>query len=169
MSHHNGKASACDWRTPLWLVNKAREVFDDDIYLDPASSHDNPTGALMCFTERGLEQSWEGFKNIFLNHPWSRKEGMPSVWWMAPLWSFALDHPDVHIFNVGPASLNATWWHDFVAPAPIHCLPRGRVKYDPPPGHAPASAPTFDTCVSYWGPDPERFRRVMADVGRIFV
>lgn len=48
-----------------------------------------------------------------------------------------------------------------------HVLLRGRMKYDPPPGFAAANAPSFDTCVTYWGPDPERFDAVMGDLGKL--
>ena len=77
--------------------------------------------------------------------------------------------PLVDIITVCPASTNATWFQDFVAPAACHCLPRGRIAYDAPPGFVNGNAPSFDTCISYWGPNPKAFATAFGHLGKIAV
>lgn len=172
MSHHNNQAAKCDWRTRKWLLDRVRKVFGGRIGLDPATAYDNPTDAKVYYTEGGLERDWYAdmrkakVTTMFVNPPWS-KTTMPVTWWMAPIWAFAIDHPELDIITTAPASVNSGWWHDYVAPAPRNMLPRGRIEYDAPPGYYDADAPSFDTCITYWGQNPWAFDAAFGDLGKM--
>ncbi len=164
---HNLGPGRCDWRTPLWLLEKVREVFGPPIHLDPATAPDNPTGAEVFYTEQGLEQDWSFARNIFMNPPWSKELRMPVEWWVARMWDVAQDHPDKPMIATIPASVNSKWFHKYCWSAGGICFPEGRVAYDPPPGEPKASSPTFDTAIVYWGTRRQRFNEAFRSLGEI--
>lgn len=167
--HHNLGEGLCDWRTPEHILYKVRTVFNASIELDPASAPDNPTRAKRFLCEGGLEYDWGGYNNIFLNPPWSRALGMPIQWWVALLWEYAQDQGigEGQAILVCPASVNAKWFHKYVAPADAICFPKGRIVYDPPPEMDSDDAPTFDSAIAYYGTEVVRFHQAFSDLGWI--
>jgi len=58
------------WRTPVWFLELVRRV--GPIVLDPASTADNPTGALAWYTpaQNGLRLPWPVSGLVFVNPPY---------------------------------------------------------------------------------------------------
>jgi len=162
VSHHNAQVSQCVWRTPARILDPAREVLGQ--FLDVATDSDNPTKAATFYTEAddGLSQDW-GHASVFCNPPWSKTR--PIRMWAALAWQYAEDIPEGQLIFVSPASVNSLWFHDFLAAAQAHCFPRGRVKYEMPEGFDQGDGATFDTCVTYFGPHRDTFRRAFREVG----
>lgn len=167
MSHHNHQVGRCDWRTPPEVLERVRFVFGDQIGLDPATAPDNPTEAKVFFTERGLEQSWNPHRDIFMNPPWSKKESLYAWHWAAAMWLHNDENPSKQMIEVLPASVNAKWFHKWVMPSSAICFPEGRIAYVPPPGELTTDSPTFDSCIAYFGPAPLHFKGCFEDFGEV--
>lgn len=171
MTHHASRgASRSEWRTPAWVIELVCDVIGGPIALDPASSADNPTRAQLFYTpaEDGLRMPWAA-ASVFLNPPWSRRQGLTATPWLkrayevaqgAGLWT------DFHMFVVTGASVNAKWWHQYVAPAPRHFFPLGRIHYDHPSLDEPEN-PSFDSAIAYFGSAPDRFELHFAPYGKV--
>lgn len=162
--HHNEQVSQCVWRTPARILGPAKAVLGP-YFLDPATDTDNPTGAMEYLTEAddGLDLEKWSLQNVFLNPPWSKRR--PIRWWASLAWMWADEDRDRQLIFVSPAATNAHWFHDYMVPGQAHCFPRGRVAFEMPPGFANDSAPTFDTCVTYFGRQPDVFKAAYSDVG----
>ena len=63
-----------DWRTPPAVLSAVRDYLGGKIFLDPATTEDNPTGAEIFFTEKenGLSRDWDS-KGVFVNPPYGKQ------------------------------------------------------------------------------------------------
>lgn len=146
MTAVHGGPGICDWRTPAHILGFVRDVFDREIDLDPATNEDNPTYAHAIFTRDGLEKRWVA-DTIFMNPPWSRKLKLPIEPWLVKL----READAREKIAIIPASVGTGWFHRQVWDRFwIVCFPKGRVKYDPPPG-IKGTSPSFDSCLVYHG------------------
>ncbi len=151
------------WRTPVWFVSLVGEF--DEIGLDPATEHDNPTRARHFFTEQddGLSRNWTGFGLVFVNPGYSR--GTIEKW---------MDKCNVEslkgaeIIALVNANTDTQWFQRTMATASALCLMEGRIKYDLPPDERSkldTRRPTRPNAVFYWGRRTGRFVSVFSGRG----
>jgi hypothetical protein len=145
-------------------------VFGGRIGIDPCTAPDNPTDAEIFLTEAddGLAHQgiWATRDSMFANIPWSKALGMPPGVWLEPIHAFAMSHPFSQVIVVTAASTNASWFHKWLAPGDAHCFPRGRVEYERAPWETKGkNGVSFDSLVTYFGPQPDVFRRAYSDIG----
>jgi len=167
--HKSKGASRSDWQTPESILLIVRDVLGGPVELDPATSPDNPTGALTFYTpkEDGLSQPWSA-SSIFLNPPWSRTEGVDMRKWLARAQEARANsrlRPTFDLFIVVSAAMNANWFHEYLSDMDAYFFPRGRVKYDPPDFFTEADAPGFDSVLCYTGTSVPRFLEATAGRG----
>lgn len=165
--HHNNQVSQGVWRTPERIRAPVHKVLGS--FCDLATDNSNPMGARFGLTEEddSLNVDWDDldYESMFLNPPWGKKLA-PVAHWAAKAWLWADDNLDGQLIFVSPASTNSQWFHRWlVTGASAHCFPEGRVAYDMPEGFANDSSPTFDTCITYFGPRRDVFRRAFRGVG----
>jgi phage N-6-adenine-methyltransferase len=146
------KSEKQDWNTPPQILELVRKV--GPIALDPATTNDNPTGALATMNEigNGLAANWAyicGDRGLtFVNPPYSRalKD------WAA---KFAEEgRKGCELITLTPARCDTRWWRHMTT-ADVICFWRGRIKFV----GAPAPAP-FPSAVCYWGKRPGKFSEV---------
>ncbi len=166
---HKGKgAGRADWQTPAWVIEGVCQVLGGPIELDPASSADNPTGAKRFYTpaEDGLRMPWSA-DSVFLNPPWSRKEGVDHRPWLKRAQE-ARDNKlrAVEMFICISAAMNANWFHDYLGDMDLYFFPKGRLKYETPDLFADEpDAPGFDSVLMYYGPRLHKFKQVFGHMG----
>lgn len=164
----NGRA---DWQTPQWIIERVRLVIGGPIGLDPATNLRNPTGACTFYTpgDDGLSQPWAA-SSIFLNPPWSRTQGIRLKPWLQRardarnnqgMWESR------HMFILVAASMNSSWFHEYLDDADMYFFPRGRVSYDPATPEQSADAPGFDSVLCYWGDRMTEFRSTFESRGLV--
>lgn len=160
---HKGKgASRSTWLTPQWVLDIVRATLDGPIGLDPATTADNPTGAVQFYTpeQDGLAMPWSA-SSIFLNPPWSRKESMDLRPWLARAMAVrdnSIVRGQPEMFILLSAAMNANWFHDYLAGGDAYFFPRGRIAYDSPSAEIHADAPGFDSVLCYWGDRKTQFK-----------
>lgn len=147
--------------TPMWLVEAARQTFDGEIDLDPATSikaNEGRISAKWIITEMsaidglsGLTEPWNyrGSRRVFVNPPGSRVKGQrmggQALWWKKACEE--LRNVEAIIFVSFSVELLQTVQQSGALNHPLDftiCFPRSRVKYDSPtptgelaPGNSP--------------------------------
>lgn len=143
-----------DWLTPLWLVDRVREVLGG-IDLDPASSFEanKRIKAKRFYNERmdGLVQRWHG--SIFVNPPggvraFGKKRSNQVLFWekLMSAWP-VFRHAIFLAFSL--ESLQST--QRCAAPAMttfLLCIPDRRIRFDNPNG-TPGRSPTHANAIIY--------------------
>lgn len=145
--------------TPESVLSRVRQI--DDIYLDPASTKDNPTRAkVWLYPEKhdGLRYSWVHAGLVFVNPPYSREDNR--VW---PKKIAAEGAEGAEIVALVAARTGSLWWAHMWTAARI-CFVRGRLRFKKQRSGAP-----FDSAICYWGPRPDSFERAMQGLGKLVV
>ena len=132
-----------DWQTPDCVLERVRKV--GEIYLDPCTSADNPTGAMKFYTEAddGLSRSWKHKhrkKVTFVNPPYGRSLGV---------WSDKIidEHMNgTSIIALVPSRTDTKWFTRMVTVASDIGFIRGRLTFK----GATAPAP-FPSVLFYFG------------------
>jgi hypothetical protein len=151
--------------TPEMYVEAAREVLGE-IDLDPASNAvaQKTVKAKEFFNEKknGLKRDWHG--RVFLNPPYHYE--------LAPAFVDKL----VEELNAGHTTAaimltnNCTdtkWFRAAYAVSDAICFTHGRINFTTPSGAE--VFPTQGQCFMYFGNDIEKFSRVFAEIGLMFV
>lgn len=145
--------------TEVWIP--AEEVLDG-FTLDPCSNPEPfniPAEFHYTKSDDGLSLPWK--EKVFLNPPYSRIKEEGAEPWLAKL------RYEIFIGNVKEAVIltpNATSASWFVLVADLaHCLPDHRLKHLSPEGEQGSA--TFSSCVSYYGPNPDKFKEAYSDLG----
>lgn len=128
-----------DWRTPEILFNWLDRRFHFTI--DAAADSEN-TKVVRFWNEweDGLEQSWRG-ERVFCNPPFSRKHQFTQ--------KAAAGDADIAVL-VLPSTPEQVWYHEWVIGARARILvPRGRIKFNPPPG-VTATSPRFASIIAVY-------------------
>lgn len=165
-------SSRADWQTPDWVLDLVRRVIGGPIELDPATTPDNPAKALRFYTQpdNGLSKPWEA-DSIFLNPPWSRKQGLDIEPWLQRMHAAAFERwcdasSPYHYFVVTTAAVNSSWWHKWLSRADRHFFPKGRIVFVEPGGPRRKN-PSFDSAVTYFGTGGARFEEIFSPCGRV--
>lgn len=91
------------WQTPPHILEAVREVMPV-IGLDPATSPDNPVGALAYCTgldgDCGLEKDWTSHKTVWINHPYSQTGA-----WLCKMYQAMGSDPHIQIINLAPMAI----------------------------------------------------------------
>lgn len=117
------------WQTPPHVLATVRRVMPE-VGLDPATSPDNPVGALSYCTglsgDCGLEKDWSGHKTVWLNHPYSQ-----TATWLCKLYQAMGSDPDIRVINLAPMAVISNVGTRHLL-KPCYVVPLGRVKFVPP-------------------------------------
>ncbi len=143
-----------DWQTPENVLELVRQV--GPIALDPCTSAENPTGAVLFFTEEddGLSQPWTKAAPglVFVNPPYGRA---------LPKWAGkCIQEAELgaEIILLVPSRTDTRWWHKAANATTCCAFWKGRMTFK----GAPSTAP-FPTCLFYFGKRWERFNEVFWD------
>jgi len=160
MSSKRNASARDDWQTPALVLDLVRQV--GDIYLDPATSKANPTGAEFIRTAEcdpdGLESSWTGITRglTFVNPPYR------------PVWYRKIHREaerGAEIVALIMAKPGSAYFQDIAASSSAICFWRGRMLFDGVDG-LPAPAPAaFESALLYFGTRRWRFNRAFGRHG----
>jgi len=170
-----------DWRTPAWFLDLVRAV--GPIALDPATSTDNPTGALAYFASAGgLDLPWTRRGLAFVNPPYGPHLSGPVdpdreivrkgiVIGVGSGWAERIAQDAGEWIALVPTRSDAAWWHRIHEAADWCVLWRSskhgsRIQFvDPDTGKAKTGS-TLASSVFYRGPNALRFLSVFGPHGR---
>lgn len=142
-----------DWRTPEPVLERVRQL--GPIGLDPCTDADNPCGAGVYYTRRGLDLPWAGHGLVYVNPPYGRAVGH----WLVKCAAEARE--GVEIVALVPSRTDTSWWHAAYATCQSVAFWRGRLTFVGAPSPAP-----FPSCLIYWGPRSYYFACAFSDRAR---
>lgn len=122
--------SASDhYNTPAHILAPIREHFGG-IDLDPCSNIASIVNARVEWDiiergEDGLQQSWRGFRNSFVNCPYS-PGNLPL--WIEKCYHEYAEH-SVRVALLIPVSTSTEWWHRYAYTARWHLYYKGRIAF----------------------------------------
>jgi hypothetical protein len=172
--------------SPAYIPDMFREVFAEDIELDPASCAQANTlvRAQRYFAEadNGLSMPWHA-RTVWLNPPGGNKVGrwqgkvkcnkvsQAALWWATLAHRFEggqFQQAGFVIFNLETIRHAQNW----PVRQPLDfsvCFPRERIDYYTPGRHAPKpqGSPAHPSALVYLGPNVARFREVFSPLGFI--
>ena len=160
MSNANGMnkdSGHQEWYTPSWLIERVRRFYDDKLDLDPASdeSANQMVGADTFYTREddGLQKEW--FGNVWLNHPYGRKEN--------DQWSNKIIHARWEgadqVTGICYASTSEKWCNRIITTADVICFISGRIKFIDARTGEPGGSSQKGSMIYYYGPEPKKFVR----------
>lgn len=189
----NSSSGEVELYTPVEIVELAREVMGE-IDLDPASCEiaNQVVQADVYYTkeDNGLTKPW--FGRVFMNHPFhkgelackpkcKKKNCIPSVDPKKPTRGHCIteDIPGNIVWieylvnqyrlgnisesiNITFSSMSETWMFPLLNQ--LQCFPRGRIHYRNPDGTTNKQA-TKGSLITYFGPNPEKFKEVFGRIG----
>lgn len=147
-----------EWYTPVEIRLAVLAALGGIVDVDPCADPGQSFPATEHFTEaeNGLVRPWLG--RVYMNPPYGR--GISA--WTTKLRDELRNGWATEAIALLPARTDTTWWHE-LAP-PVVCFIRGRLKFS---GYE-QSAP-FPSAAAYFGPRPDRFTSVFADLGQVYV
>lgn len=182
----NGTNMDVEYFTPQPIIEAARMALGGTIALDPASSEaaNKRVDALRWFGVEadGITQKWEA-STVFLNHPFGRAEPACSpdcrkkhvhhtfplhgnAAWINKLGAEFLDMRAESVCCITFACTSEKWFQPllrfpqcFLSPRTNYLTPDGKIK----------KGVTKGSCVTYLGPDLDRFRSAFAKLGVVKV
>lgn len=155
-----------DWQTPPELVQDLQQAVDR-IDLDPCAHPETSIGARNWALDKGidgLERSWNGYKTVFVNPPFSYK----TEWLEKIVEEVSTDRPTPRtIILLTPDSTDTkSWWHGYIAPhAQYICFSEGRIAYYE--DGVRADSPTFGTAISIFGECPDDLLHTLQQWGHV--
>jgi len=143
-----------NWQTPPDLLELVRQV--GPIVLDPCTSIDNPTKAMVFYTEadNGLAQPWSKSGLNFCNPPYSDVK----IWTKKCVaeWTRGCE-----VMSLIPARTDTAIFHDWIfQTANAVCFLRGRLKFLEPTENGPVAkdAAPMPNALILWTHDPASIR-----------
>jgi phage N-6-adenine-methyltransferase len=153
------------WGTPKHVIDLVKMVLGE-IELDPASSDKHQSRRIQAKrffskADDGLKQKWIA-KTLFVNPPFSNNK----TWVPKALHEFKCGHVQEMILLV-PNDTKPVWWHSTFKAMHAVCITKGALAlHDPRDDVARRSPMGFH--LFYFGPKPDKFVRVFAELGTIF-
>lgn len=151
-----------DLYTPTELAELALQILGG-IDLDPATDHSgcSPIHAERGLTadEDGLSQPWHGRVWLFPPH-----DGRRAAWVQKLLHEYRLDRVSCALLYTA-LDTRSPWFHHLAATASI-CFLAGAMQAVESSGK-PMARSRHGSILAYLGPDPERFRAAVADLGTV--
>ncbi|MEF2557592.1 DNA N-6-adenine-methyltransferase [Aurantimonas sp. C2-5-R2] len=151
-----------EWYTPARYIEMAREVMGQ-IDVDPAS---NPiaqatvkAGTFYTAETNGLDKEWHG--KVWMNPPYSR--GLMPKFAAKIVEEFESGRCTEAIILTNN-SADTAWFAALVGSASGFCFTRGRIPFESPTRKNGGGLP-MGQVFTYFGPRPERFASIFADVG----
>lgn len=160
--HVSNNSGNNEWYTPPEIIERARLSLGA-IDFDPASSEvaNRTVQASEYLTEKddGLQAEWRG--RVWLNPPYAQ----PLIAHFCEAATSAYQQGRITAACVLTNNATETrWLQDLFSQASAVCFLRGRVKYLNAQGH-PENTPLQGQCVTYLGPEPERFVEAFSEIG----
>lgn len=157
MSSKRNPEARNDWRTPPEIIERVRQI--EPIVLDPATTKDNPVGAVFIRTAQcdpdGLATNWRERADgglVYVNPPYQTA-------WYSKIKAEMIR--GTHLTALLMAKPGTNWFQD-LAELSHRCLFwRGRLHFS---GQGPAG---FDSALLYHGPYPGRFAKAFSGCGWI--
>jgi hypothetical protein len=162
------------WTTPECVLERVRRV--GRIVLDPCSNPASTVDAAYSPWREfvpswdGLEESWYGHaygggRVAYVNPPYGTKE--------LPLWVDKMvveAARDCEIVALLPARTSTRWFQKVALTCQaLHWWGPGRIAFGNPPPWSEGNAPSVESLLAYWGPNPSRFLIAFAGAGHGFV
>lgn len=184
-----------DWRTPEWFLNLVRRVAP--IYLDPATTPDNPTRAQCIYTEadNALARSWDVPGMVYANPPYGAHLSGAKVEPYKPIlrkqrdkvtgivtvekigfgvgWAVKMAEVEREALYLVPSRIETAWWGTLWEWCDFHLFwssPEygARVNFiDAVTGEPRSGGSTFPSSVFYRGPNLDRFIATFEAHGRM--
>lgn len=150
-----------NWTTPKHVVDLVSEV--DRIVLDPCSNEHSQVGALMSFTEHGLEESWcERVAShpglVYVNPPYNQADAFIDK-------CIAEAKSGIQIIALVAARTDTKWAHKAFDTVQSVQFWSGRIKFGNPPEGSEGDAPSIPSMFLYWGPRYRHFMNVFGKHG----
>lgn len=168
MSRRQGKVASPkdDWQTPKWLLDALRSELGP-IGLDPCTTVDNPTEAMLFMSQGGLDMAWGGPTVIdrgfvFVNPPFS----WSGVWATAVLSEAS---KGTEIVLLLPASVNSRRFHALSAASDAFAFFGRRVSYVDPETGKEMKGADFDSACWYFGHRKFDFARSLKPYATVVV
>ncbi len=158
-----------EWYTPPELIALVRDVLGP-IDLDPAScaTANAIIGARHFYTKEqdGFHYTWNA-RNVFLNTPFGKSKNQS----LAGLWIARMaEQFQANVFQQGIALTHSRpgyeWWETLTRLYPV-CLTRKKFDFIPADPKQKTSGSKTSQTLFYFGPDPQRFARILSPIGRI--
>jgi len=112
--------------------------------------------------DNGLVQSWEG--RVFLNPPFG-----PGVErWFSKLYQERSAGRTTEAIVLWKSATETAAWKTLTTISCRVCFPSARIRFTGPVGDS-GPGPTFSPALFYVGDGPERFERVFAEVGAVWI
>jgi len=158
-----------DWCTPPKYVEAVREFFGGEIYLDPCHNEFSLLFPRRCYTEHGLEQSWN-FPTVFVNPPYGRdKEQKTSIYdWIKKSYESHKKFKNEILFLI-PVATNTKHFKEIIFryASGICFLEDTRLKFWSGGKELKKGAP-MACCIVYFGYDYNKFERTFGKFGKCF-
>ncbi|TXH08347.1 MAG: N-6 DNA methylase [Spirochaetes bacterium] len=168
-----GRKSITDtkhWCTPPSIIRSVRQVFADEIDLDPCSNEHSMVDAKVNYRlpeHDGLVESWD-FKRIFVNPPYGSdaSRGTRIAHWFTRIAEAAKRGSEV--IALVPVATNTGHWKSYVYPiaTAICFLYEPRVKFYINGKEDPKGAPMSCAAI-YYGSDFDSFAAVFSSHGAV--
>lgn len=158
-----------DWLTPEYLLEKVREVFEGQIYLDPCGNSLSKVGAKITFYEsqNGLTEEWN-YPTIFVNPPYGRAENKTSIKnWIRKCEESYRKYGN-QIIALVPVATNTSHWKNYVFQSckAIGFIKEPRIKFLTCNENLNKGAPMACAFI-YWGTYPDLFSDVMSGITNV--
>ena len=143
-----------NWQTPPEMLDLVRQV--GPIVLDPCSASDNPTKAMMWYTEKedGLAQPWSKNGVNYVNPPYKYADT-----WVKKCvaeWTRGCE-----VVALIPARTDTKYYHEWIfQTANAICFLKGRIKFLEPTAEGPKAkdAAPMPNALILWTHDPASIR-----------
>jgi hypothetical protein len=178
-----------DWQTPPWFMDMVRAVIGD-VFFDPATSSENPTGAAYIQTEWkvgspseecGLTWAWPTSIPGFINPPYGRHLSGPidplkqitkkgRVVGVGTGWARKIASHQGEWLCLVPSRTSTPWWQELYSKANGALLWGSpelgrRISFINPDTGKPQRGSTLESTVFYHGPNWDQFRDVFGAHG----
>jgi hypothetical protein len=170
------QAKSNEWFTPETILYPVRNLFGGPIDLDPCTTENNPTNALVYFTEKdnGLTQSWgrEGIDllKIFVNPPHGKKIGTrrSQIYdWIEKTTQEARHSHRIVLLVSASSRWDQSGWQKIFSPyLTAMCMPLGRVKYLDH-NYVQQKSPTYPSLLFFYNIFAPRVEACFGHLGKV--
>jgi DNA N-6-adenine-methyltransferase (Dam) len=158
------------WLTPAQVIDAARRALGGRITTDPASCMqadawiDADTWYSIDHDGLHPDHPWHG--TVWLNPPYGRGDHSAGAFIARLVAELQAGTVTAAITCLNVNSIGSLWFRNVWDHAAVHLVWRGRIDFIKPAGDDDSS-PSKGTILSYFGPDPDAFRREFSQFGEL--
>jgi len=158
------QCKSVDWFTPPEILEPVRKLFGGDIFLDPCTTYDNPTGAIALITEEqdGLSVDY-WYHGTFVNPPYGKQL---YDWIEKTVAEATRGHWIVLLVSASSRWDQDRWQKIFSPNLTAMCMPRGRVKFLNADG-VQMKSPPYPSLLFFYNIDPVDVQEHFGEIGKV--